>query len=69
MDATTAERSLRVAYHEIFLWSMLLVVIGKQNVWQVCIFMVETKNAAFILEEKWSAKYGGNQKLNSNSCE
>lgn len=42
---------------------MLLVVIGKQNVWQVCILMLETKNAAFILEEKWSAKYGGNQNL------
>ena len=25
--------------------------------------MLETKNAAFILEEKWSAKYGGNQNL------
>ena len=35
---------------------MLLVVIGKKNVWQVCILMLETKNAAFILEEKWSAK-------------
>ena len=48
---------------------MLLVVIGKQNVWQVCILMLETKNAAFILEETLSAKYGENQKLNSNSCE
>ena len=35
---------------------MLLVVIGKQNVWQVCILMPETKNVAFILEQQWSAK-------------
>ena len=35
---------------------MLLVVIGKQNVLQVCILMPETKNASFILEQQWSAK-------------